>query len=68
MTGEDPRYVTWDRWDAEHEDLERRVSILEAWVQHRSDRLWAVALLLLGSLAFPLIVGAILAYALRAGP
>ncbi len=58
------RYVTWDRWDAEHEDLARRVEALEEAAAKRGERQWALILAVLTGLLLPLVVGAILAVTL----
>lgn len=60
----DGRYVTWDRWDAEHAALGARVVLLEQQLAQRTQRRkagkWTLAAAVLSGIVFPLALTAIL--------
>ncbi len=69
MPDERDRWVTFDRWDAEHARLKDRLDMLEYRVTHieaadeqRRARQWMLVLALITSLAMPLAVAAIIAW------
>jgi CHASE3 domain sensor protein len=68
----DGRFVSWDRWDAEHRALIERVNLLareiDEWKEkaienqaERHNKVWQGVLLILGGLVLPLTVVGILA-------
>ncbi len=57
----DRESVTYGRWQAEHEDLERRVAGLEQAMQARRERQWSLELAFLTGLVLPLILIAVAA-------
>lgn len=70
--GQLPRYVSWDRWDAEHRALRERedeahkqladrIDDLERALDERKNRQWTLLITVLGALVLPLLATAIVA-------